>query len=317
MDISCFQQVLRIIQARESSRLIDAMQSVIAEVLPQVETGFYEALTTSTIEFRRYGARFSEAVSDERLLMQAYSLQHPVQNKLEDGRTKYVHPIAGVGGIKLLVEVVTDNEQNYPVQEQLMLLFKNQFILLDKNNHDALTSLYNRQAFEEMMLGLIINEQRRDEPAQEQNCFALLDIDHFKQVNDTYGHLYGDEVLILFAGIMGRTFRNNDLLFRYGGEEFAVVLRNINLATASKVLERFRSNVELFEFPQVGKITVSIGLTAVTGCPTVVSLVQNADNALYYSKEHGRNQINSYESLLAAGKIKPGVTSERTDIELF
>jgi len=316
MDRSCFEVVFQILQARDTDCLIKAMEAVIAEALPDVHTQIFEVISTSTIEFRPYGSRSLESGDPERQLMQAYLLKDVIHYSDSSGNNTAIYPVSGVGKIKLLIKVDTAGA-DVEILEQLILLFRSQYILMDKNNHDALTSLFNRQAFEEKMLGLIKHAQRRDESPGERHCFALLDIDHFKNVNDTYGHLYGDEVLILFAGIMGQTFRSNDLLFRYGGEEFAVLLRDVSLDIAQIVLERFRSNVELYEFPQIGRITMSAGVAEVTDSPTVVSLVESADKALYYSKENGRNQVNSYERLVAAGKISANEISQEGDIELF
>ena len=146
--------------------------------------------------------------------------------------------------------------------------------------------------------------------------FALLDIDHFKKVNDRFGHIYGDEVLLLFSQIMNDTFRDDDLLFRYGGEEFAIALRNVNDQSSNIALERLRSNVEAFEFPQVGKVTVSIGYTCVKPVQMISTLTDAADKALYFAKEHGRNQVCSYDQLLKKGRLTVQDFSKQ-DVELF
>src|SRR6185369_17286004 len=147
-------------------------------------------------------------------------------------------------------------------------------------------------------------------------CFAIFDVDHFKRVNDQFGHLYGDEVLTLVARLMVQSFRHEDLLFRYGGEEFAVVLANADLAIAGAALERFRRKVEAYAFPQIGHKTVSIGFTALDAAQGVERAVMCADRALYYAKHHGRNQTHCYETLIAEGKLAP-VTQTRGDVELF
>jgi diguanylate cyclase (GGDEF)-like protein len=105
-------------------------------------------------------------------------------------------------------------------------------------------------------------------------------------------------------------------LFRYGGEEFAVVLANADLAIAGAALERFRRTVEAFAFPQIGHKTVSIGFTALDAGQGVERAVMCADKALYYAKNHGRNQTHCYEALVAEGKLEP-VTQTKGDVELF
>lgn len=123
----------------------------------------------------------------------------------------------------------------------------------------------------------------------------MLDIDHFKQVNDTWGHTAGDAVLRRLAELLRAVSRTEDLVFRYGGEEFAVVLPNANLATAVKVAERIRRlvAVETFEWEEwIIPVTVSIGVASLSAANgDAPSLVQAADAALYQAKEGGRNRV--------------------------
>ena len=135
-------------------------------------------------------------------------------------------------------------------------------------------------------------------------------------MNDQFGHLYGDEMLTLFARLMANTFRQEDLLFRYGGEEFAVVLANVDLELAARALERFRRSVEAYAFPQIGHKTVSIGFTALGVDQGVENVVMCADKALYFAKHHGRNRTCCYEKLVAEGKLDP-VALAKGDVELF
>ena len=142
----------------------------------------------------------------------------------------------------------------------------------------------------------------------------MIDIDHFKQVNDRFGHLYGDEVLILIANILRSSFRSHDRIFRFGGEEFVVLLRATSLATAHKVFNRFRLAVQEYPFPQVGQVTVSLGFVSTSrGAP--VEILGQADQALYYAKENGRNQVCFYDELIASGQLKTKVAND--DVELF
>jgi diguanylate cyclase (GGDEF)-like protein len=136
----------------------------------------------------------------------------------------------------------------------------------------------------------------------------MIDVDHFKRVNDSFGHLFGDEVLLRMGDLMRKTFRGGDRLFRFGGEEFVVILNAQDEALAATSFNRFRISVENHEFPQVGKVTCSIGFTAVTNRDVPTDVVGRADEALYYAKESGRNQVRCYERLVAEGAIvKPSV----------
>ncbi len=203
-------------------------------------------------------------------------------------------------------------------------VYQNYQSLLDYSERDALTGLFNRKTFDEQFSRNAINnanaanevipteEETGTEPIQQ--WLAVVDIDHFKRVNDTFGHLYGDEVLILVANILRSSFRSHDRIFRFGGEEFVVLLRSTTLATAYKVFNRFRTAVEDYNFPQVGKVTVSLGFVSTTrGSP--VEILGQADQALYFAKEHGRNQVCYYDDLVSKGHLAAKVAND--DVELF
>jgi diguanylate cyclase (GGDEF)-like protein len=146
--------------------------------------------------------------------------------------------------------------------------------------------------------------ERRHHNGEEKQWLAVVDVDHFKGVNDRFGHLYGDEVLILIANLLQSSFRAQDRVFRFGGEEFVVLLRSTNLENARRIIERFRADVESHDFPQVGKVTVSIGFTSVSAADSPVVTLGHADQALYYAKAHGRNRVCHYEELVAGGLLQ-------------
>ena len=211
-------------------------------------------------------------------------------------------------------------------------VYQNYQSLLDYSERDALTGLFNRKTFDEQfsrytMNGLatrsgtvtdtLVAEESAaasdNEPVQQ--WLAVVDIDHFKQVNDRFGHLYGDEVLILITNILRSSFRSHDRIFRFGGEEFVVLLRSTTLSTAHKVFNRFRLAVQEYHFPQVGQVTVSLGFVSTTrGSP--VEILGQADQALYYAKEHGRNQVCFYDDLVASGQLATKMMAN-DDVELF
>ena len=192
-------------------------------------------------------------------------------------------------------------------------VYQNYQSLLDYSERDALTGLFNRKTFDDQFArhaGIETNTVKGDL----QQWLAVIDIDHFKQVNDRFGHLYGDEVLILMANILRSSFRSHDRIFRFGGEEFVVLLRSASLATAHKVFNRFRQAVEEYNFPQVGRITASLGFVS-TAANTPVEILGQADQALYFAKENGRNQVRFYDELVASGDLQARISNE--DIELF
>ena len=132
---------------------------------------------------------------------------------------------------------------------------------------------------------------------------AVMDIDFFKRVNDNFGHLIGDEVLLLMARLMRTNFRFHDQLYRFGGEEFVILMRCASPEASGKVLERFRRMVEEHVFPQVGYITVSVGYTMLRNDDTPGAAFDRADKAVYYAKAHGRNQVVSYQELVECWRV--------------
>ncbi|MER2494027.1 GGDEF domain-containing protein [Catenovulum sediminis] len=206
----------------------------------------------------------------------------------------------------------------------LINIYCNLVVLINEAEKDNLTGLLNRKTLEVRLLDLIkqsanleVNTplDRRDTGASRYYWLALVDLDHFKRVNDKYGHTYGDEVLIMIASIMTASFRKEDILFRYGGEEFIVVLNATDKTSATEIYERFRTSVESFKFPEGIAMTVSIGMTHIEVGEPPGLVVEKADKALYYAKENGRNQLADYQQLLTQGLISPIVI--KNDIELF
>ena len=221
----------------------------------------------------------------------------------------------------LVIEGMREVGGEEAVLARLLQIFSNQLYLLSRNELDGLTGLHNRQSFDERIKRLVLSAGRPDRRAHPvasapDNCLALLDIDHFKLVNDKYGHLYGDEVLVQFARIMGRAFRHQDMLFRYGGEEFAVVLVGIVAEAAVPVLDSFRRTLEAHEYPQIGCKTVSVGVADISPGESVDTIINRADKALYHAKQNGRNQVCCYETLVIQGKLAP-LTVATGDIEFF
>ena len=153
----------------------------------------------------------------------------------------------------------------------ILRILKNHFALLDYGERDTLTGMLNRKTFEKRFEKLRQRLVALDaaHPTKEPSWLGLVDIDKFKLINHSHGHLFGDEVLLLISQLMQRCFRGADHLFRFGGEEFVIVLDNATELGAQIAFERLRAAVA----------------------------------ALYYSKNHGRNNIRNYEALVAAGEL--------------
>ena len=203
----------------------------------------------------------------------------------------------------------------------LARIHDSQIRLLDYSELDTLTRLLNRKTFDETFDRLLtshsgaatedgFDDRRGNLEDGSPAWLCVVDIDHFKRVNDSFGHLFGDEVLLRMGELMRKTFRGGDRLFRFGGEEFVVILNAANEKLAALSFNRFRTSVESHEFPQVGKVTCSIGFTAVSDMDVPTDVVGRADEALYFAKEHGRNQVCCYEQLVAEGVIEKPVPAE-------
>lgn len=196
----------------------------------------------------------------------------------------------------------------------IVSVYRNFQNLLDYSERDSLTGLLNRKTFDDQLARMLHaadleqaapgQPERRQHGADEKQWLAVVDVDHFKSVNDRFGHLYGDEVLILIANLLQSSFRSQDRVFRFGGEEFVVLLRSTTLDNARRIIDRFRQDVEAHAFPQVGRVTVSVGFTSVSAADSPVVTLGHADQALYYAKAHGRNRVCHYEELVASGQLQ-------------
>ncbi len=227
------------------------------------------------------------------------------------------------GGGEVFVPLVAHDEVRFvvrvaggrpalPVLDCLMPIVATYFERMVDAETDPLTRLSNRRVFySQVSAGL-----QRWTKGRQRYFLAVADIDHFKQVNDRYGHLYGDEILIHFARLMRRTFRAGDLLFRFGGEEFVAVFGVDQEEAGEAPLERFRRATMDYKFPKVDGVTASIGFTPVgDGTLPATTLIDHADQALYYAKSHGRNRVCAYEALVSAGEI--AAPASQSDATLF
>ncbi len=196
----------------------------------------------------------------------------------------------------------------------LLQIYRNFYEVLAEAQSDQLTGLANRKTFDEV-IQKIYNQpvpfkdkdqtERRGGTAGLDSCWlAMIDVDNFKRINDTWGHLYGDEVLLLLSQLMQSHFRESDFLFRFGGEEFIVIVRTGDREQAHMAFERFRSAVENHPFPQVGKVTVSIGVTSMDPTIFTTTLLDQADQSLYHAKKMGRNMIKFFDELVQDGLVE-------------
>lgn len=152
---------------------------------------------------------------------------------------------------------------------------------------DGLTNAYNRVKFNEMIKGEIGRAKRYKRPL----TLSIFDIDDFKRINDTFGHTIGDSVLITIANMARKNVRETSYLFRWGGEEFVILLPETTLEGARVQAERIRKEIADHEFEQVGRVTVSFGLAQYREDDTADSFLKRADEAMYKVKASGKNRI--------------------------
>ena len=160
---------------------------------------------------------------------------------------------------------------------------------------DSLTGLLNHSNLKEQLIRELLRAQRAGSTV----CFAMIDLDHFKKVNDTYGHLTGDKVLKSLSRMLQERLRRTDIIGRYGGEEFGAILLNISIQHAEQILDEIRENFSrIRHHAEEGEfyVTFSCGLACYPGCQDEDELTLAADKALYKAKESGRNRIALAES---------------------
>ena len=181
---------------------------------------------------------------------------------------------------RLRADLKSKNEELQSASDKLTVLA----------SRDELTGLWNRREF----MRLLQDEARRAARSQTSFCVAIIDIDHFKEVNDKYGHLVGDAVLHEFGQMLEFSRRATDSLGRYGGEEFTLLLQGARLSTATVALERTRNLIAQHDWSEIApglELTISAGIGAWHPGDTLTAVINRADAALYEAKHAGRNCV--------------------------
>ena len=337
---------LAALTAQRDRELLDVtLAQGVLDLLGSTSVGVYRLIGRED-EVRRWlscglARRGQIAVSDPSWVdLQALPLEgeHPLRvqalgSKLaeqseEGGEHVTVMPLPVEVGLPGVLEVRSPEPLSLRSQrtmQTVLKVFGNFQNLLESSQRDALTALLNRQTFDATFLkaSMPVTERHADHVEGERRhngtsgyWLGVVDIDHFKRVNDGFGHLIGDEVLVLVARIMRQTFRHHDRLYRFGGEEFVILLRGGSEEDALGAFERFRANVAKYPFPQVQNVTVSVGFTEVRHQDTPNVAFARADQAVYRAKHQGRNQVLCHEALVRAG-VLASAESHVGDVELF
>lgn len=217
----------------------------------------------------------------------------------------------------LLLGLLAGNPAEMRMARGMLRVYQNFVNLLNDTEKDTLTGLMNRKRLEKDLCELIgaRREGRRGDDHLRRDFLAMVDIDHFKAVNDHHGHLIGDEVLLRFSNTLRESLRDRDRCYRFGGEEFIVLLSDLGREQALMVLERLRSRVAAQEFPSAGHLTISIGLTQINSQSLLDKVIEQADQALYFAKSQGRDQLQEYQTLSAGQQA--GTPSASPPLELF
>ena len=213
-------------------------------------------------------------------------LHHNKSNKnlkilmLKDGKKRYFRPH--------VKEIKIDNKTfSIIIFDEITQELENIEILEEKASRDTLTKLFNRRKFDDVLKQEIALSKTLESPLS----LIFLDIDHFKIVNDTYGHDAGDIVLQELADLLLLNVRNGDFVARWGGEEFVIALQATPLINAVEVAKKIRKEVEKYDFSIGAKQTISLGVTQYRDNETAENLMKRVDSALYEAKESGRNRV--------------------------
>ncbi|MET0091571.1 MAG: GGDEF domain-containing protein [Candidatus Thiodiazotropha sp.] len=266
-----------------------------------------------------------------------------VTKSVNSGKIEYVAPHDSSGETCIIYPALDQKKEAFAILLQrttevdsglnhlilgFLRVYSNFYHTLDQARRDKLTALLNRETLEQEISQVLtlINKKApvnsEIEPFVEHNkrkqkhgmsyWLGVLDIDHFKLINDTFGHLYGDEILILVARLMEKCVRKYDLIFRYGGEEFVILIKSEDINEAKCIFDRIRKVIERHQYAKVKRVTVSIGVTQIEKQTGPSEAFSEADTALYFAKSHGRNRVCMYKELIrkklikSKGEIEPG-----------
>ena len=217
--------------------------------------------------------------------------------------------------------------------DQLRKIYRNMYALLEYSDRDALTGLLNRKSLDDAFYSAVLEEldgvagnlvvsakpqaldQDRRHRVPANYWLGSARIDNFGAVNDAYGHLIAEEVLLLVGRVMNNTFRTYDRIYRFGEDHFGVLMHCPDEALVLAAFERFRANVENFNFPQVGKLTVSCGFTTVLADDSPSSALEKTERAVDFAQRSGSNRSCSHLGLVRRGFF--GEPRKIGGVELF
>ena len=321
------ESVVNLTEQRDELPLLRSLLEAVLEMLPDVE---------AILVWLVPGAEPGKWVQDEACLLPppmfpvtdwllqaaaGLSSETPMKQSEHDGQSYLISSLGIQEGRRKVIAIRQPEwaSTDLNIAQGMIKIHANYARLLFDSERDTLTGLFNRKKLEQKlgeMLAARNSGYNREGDAGKSDYLAVFDIDHFKRVNDNYGHLIGDEVLLIFAGLVRAALRDLDWVFRYGGEEFVALVKSVTPEMIVIILDRIRTKIQNHAFPQVGQVTVSIGFAPIADQALPPHIFEEADKALYYAKEHGRNQVCDYRALIQSGEIEP---EERISgsVELF
>ncbi|MCG9682528.1 GGDEF domain-containing protein [Vibrio sp. Isolate23] len=323
MEDKILNSVVEITEQRNSLSLGHCLVATLLEMMPIESIRLVHYLSSTSIvvaSVYRHGENNDYQWRYDQAPEQCYSHEHSHSvltiNQLNS--TQYVCqcpiPISEQSSALLEIETTSDPSQFELLIDGFSKIYRNYLIVLHESERDKLTGLLNRKTLEER-LSHSFNLASGHE-AGEQAWVAIIDLDLFKGINDTYGHMIGDEVLLMFSQQLQNFFSEQVQLFRFGGEEFVLLLPPQEKQQVINELDRFRRHIEAFRFPRVNSMTFSCGVCAISRHEYLPTILGHADTALYSAKENGRNRIECYEDLIL-GRAGPNDDDHLDYVELF
>lgn len=284
-------------EANKFQKVIDTLNEIVIiktkEEVLSTNRSFLKFFNVNDIkEFQKKYSCVSQVfqTEDESLKIDLNNIDDALIHQLDslDKSKRIVSMKDGKGELKkLTIKIHKLNETQYVIVFSDITQIKNRADMLEqKANLDSLTGAYSREKFNE----LYEIEFRRSQRYINSLSLLFLDIDHFKEINDTYGHDLGDQALIQFVKIIQENIRQYDVLARWGGEEFILMLPQTDMSAAFKIAEKLRKQISNHTFETIGTITCSIGVSMLQKNDDIHSLIKRADNALYKAKRSGRNR---------------------------
>ena len=259
------------------------------EALELIKKNSYHVVITDIILPEMGGLELTKVIKktngSDVIVVTGYSDDYSYEEAINIGASDFV--IKPVRLEELMLRLRRVLKERELTEERIRMMEKLQKLAIT----DGLTKLYNSRSFYSQLELEVDRFNRYQHPLS----LLLLDIDHFKEYNDAYGHLEGDKVLVRFSQIIKSCLRANDSAYRYGGEEFMVLLPETGGERAKTVAQRIRKSLEVEKFvpkpDQEVQITISIGVTQYFRKEELSTFIQRADKAMYLSKQNGRNKV--------------------------